>query len=302
MKSKFLIFVLFVSFPFSCFAQGRDLLGGLLEQTGIVSKKRFDAFVDAGSKAMDASEGFTEEQEYYLGRSVAAMILGKYKPYANRDANRYVSKVGAYLSALSDRPNTFNGYHFLVLDSNQINAMATPGGFIFITKGILKLMPNEEALAAVIAHEIGHVVKGHGVNAISQANMTEAFTILGNEYASESSSYQNITQLTNAFGKSVDNIVDTLLVSGYSRSQEYECDEYALKLLAKAGYDTKGLSTMLGKLSTYKGSDATGLFSTHPDAGDRIKNVNSKIPKSKASEEAIQLRADRFTQVVKTIS
>ncbi|HHF43560.1 MAG TPA: peptidase M48, partial [Candidatus Aminicenantes bacterium] len=101
------------------------------------------------AKALRSSfADITEEEEYYIGRSVAATILATYPALNNSRLTRYVNRVGQAVGVYSDRPEIFAGYHFLVLDSNEINAMAAPGGFIFITKGLLRLCRNEDMLAA----------------------------------------------------------------------------------------------------------------------------------------------------------
>ena len=83
------------------------------------------------------------------------------------------------LSKTSDLPETFGGYHFLILDSDEINAFAAPGGFIFVTRGLLRCCKHEDAAAAVLAHEIGHVELRHGLQAIKKSRITTALTTLG---------------------------------------------------------------------------------------------------------------------------
>lgn len=95
--------------------------------------------INLGMKVYDASEEITPEQEYYIGRSVAASILNKYKIYNNTKLNSYVTSIGTLLAMHSPRPEIFGGYHFTVLDSDEINAFATPGGFIFITRGMINM-------------------------------------------------------------------------------------------------------------------------------------------------------------------
>jgi predicted Zn-dependent protease len=109
----------------------------------------------------------TESQEYYVGRGVAANAMfdadGRYVGLYDKDQNleEYVALVGLSVALESDRPETFKGYHFGVVNSPDINAFAAPGGFIFVTTGALKLMANEDELAGVLSHEIGHVNLRH---------------------------------------------------------------------------------------------------------------------------------------------
>jgi predicted Zn-dependent protease len=232
-----------------------------------------ESYLSAGSKLFRAASGLTEEQEYYLGRGVAATIFAKYRPYQNATVNQYLNKVAAVLVARSDRPEIFGGYHVQAVQSPEINAMAAPGGFIFITTGFLKRIPNEEALAGVIAHEIAHIVNGHGTAAISQANLTEALVIIGQEQV-KSGSNAELAQLTNLFGESINDVATTLMTSGYSRRQEYAADEYAAELLVKAGYNPKGLEQML--LATKSATGEGGWLSTHPSADNRIEELQDE--------------------------
>lgn len=258
------------------------------------------ALLKAGNQLSSAARGLDEQQEYYLGRGVAAVILSKYKLYSNPGVTRYVNQVGQSLARFSDRPELWAGYRFAVLDTMEINAVSTPGGFVFISRGFLKTIQTEDALAAVLAHEIGHIVKGHGTAAISQANITDALTTIGKEVAASEGG--QVTQLvTAAFGDSIKEVTNTLLTKGYSRSQEYEADEYAAALLAKVGYNQKGLITMLdGLQAVASGNAAGGWYNTHPSPEKREKNVKGEI--SDPSSEVVsgeKVRTVRYLAAIR---
>ena len=109
--------------------------------------------IQRSSKAVARSfEEFTPEQEYYIGRAVGANVLDKYPPYTGEEANDYVNRLGQALAMASDMPETFSGYHYLILDSEEINAFAAPSGFIFVTVGMIRCTPSEATMAAVLAH------------------------------------------------------------------------------------------------------------------------------------------------------
>jgi predicted Zn-dependent protease len=191
----------------------------------------------------------------------------------------------------------------LVLDTNEINALSAPGGFIFITKGFLATMPDEDALAAVLAHEVGHIALGHGISAISQANLTEALTILGKE-AVASTAGGITAQLTAAFGDSVKDVANTLLTQGYSRSQEYKADEYAAEVLRQTGYQQSGLVAMLHALDAKvgeKGSDA-GWFATHPEPKRRIGELDGVAAAPPPGDKGTAARRARFRAAMKTLA
>jgi beta-barrel assembly-enhancing protease len=127
-----------------------------------------------------SAEEFTPEQEYYIRRSVGAVVLAKYPAYDNGPVNQYVNVLGQTLAQASDLPGIFGGYHFLVLNSDEINAFATPSGLVFVTRGLVRCCKNEDALAAVLAHEIGHIQFRHGMQAIQKARLQRFQQTLGN--------------------------------------------------------------------------------------------------------------------------
>lgn len=273
----------------------KDIGKGIAESTGVATGSQVDAVIEAGDKLQQASKELTAEQEYYLGRAVSAFILQKYPLYRdNAGLSRYINQIGQALVARCDRPEVFGGYHFAILDSAEINALSAPGGKVFVSRGLLDLAPHEEALAAILAHEIGHVVLGHGVKAISQAKVTEAFSILGKEAVS-SYGPTELSAVTEVFGDSVNQVVETLMTSGYSRTQEYEADAFAANLLAKTGYAAKGLSVILDRLAQVSSSAKGGWMNTHPSAVDRKNSL--KLPKQTLNPEALQVRVARYQGV-----
>lgn len=277
-----------------CANQQFNALGSsLLSSTGLVSGSQADALVKAGSHVAKGVQSLSDEEEYYLGRGVAATILAKYRPYRNAEVNAYVNKVAAVVAGVSDRPETFGGYHVLLLDTPEVNAVSAPGGFIFLSTGFLRIVPDEDALAGVLAHEVGHIVKGHGLRAISEANLSQAFVLLGKE-AAASQGGAVVQQLTSTFGDSISDIANTVLTKGYSRGQEYEADEYAAELLGRSGYDPLALVSMLDSLEkNAEGKGSGGWMSTHPSAEDRKDELDS-LAKSASSEEGRELRNKRF--------
>ncbi|RIL09854.1 MAG: hypothetical protein DCC75_05610 [Proteobacteria bacterium] len=280
----------------------KSLGSGILSSTGVVSGSQADALFEAGEKIAKAASPLSDEQEYYLGRGVSAMVFAQYRPYRNAAVNQYVNRVGAVVAAVSDKPETFNGYHFQVLDTEEVNAISAPGGFVFVTKGFLRLMKNEDTLASVLAHEVAHINYGHGVSAISQANLTEALLILGKE-AAASQAGAELGALTSAFGDSVTDVFNTLLTKGYSRSQEYESDEYAALLLKKAGYTPGSLQVMLTSLEqASKGSEESGWYSTHPSPSRRISNLPEFATAQDPAAQGLEVRTARFRKALASLS
>ncbi|MDD4873082.1 MAG: M48 family metalloprotease, partial [Kiritimatiellae bacterium] len=133
---------------------------------GVITPSQADSINKTTTAVGKVFEQLTPENEYYIGRSVGATILQSYKPYDSQNANHYLNILGQTLAMASDRPETFGGYHFLLIDTDEINAFAAPGGLIFVSRGLIKCCKNEDALAAVLAHEVGHVQLMHGLKAI----------------------------------------------------------------------------------------------------------------------------------------
>ncbi|MFN8389810.1 MAG: M48 family metalloprotease [Bdellovibrionota bacterium] len=281
--------------------QFNSLGSGLLSSTGLVNGSQADSLMKFGSGVAKGVQSLSPEEEYYLGRGVAATVLGRYRPYNNAAVNAYVNKVAVTVAAFSDRPDTFGGYHVQILDTPEINAVSAPGGFIFISTGFLKLIPNEDALAAVLAHEVGHIVKGHGVKAISQANLTQAFLLLGKE-AAASQGGNVVQELTATFGDSITDITNTLLSKGYGRSQEYEADAYGAEVLQRAGYNPQGLKVMLSRLEeAAHAAPSGGWMSTHPAPEDRINEVAKSLPAARPESAGEAARNARFAKAMKGI-
>jgi predicted Zn-dependent protease len=222
-------------------------------------------------------EDITPEQEYYIGRAVAATILDQYKPYAPAKPTEYLNLLGRTLSLASERPETFGGYHFLILDSQEINAFAAPGGLIFVTRGLLACADSEDTVAAILAHEISHVVKQHGLQAIKKSRVTSALTSVAIATAQTAGS-DELAKLTSVFEDSITDITSTLINSGYSRAFEKEADLMAVGILKRVGYDPNALVRMLEVMKTRLKPGGLDFAKTHPDPEVRIAEIRKILP------------------------
>ncbi len=270
----------------------------ILEKEGVIDSSQKDS-IDKVSEAVEYSfQDLTEEQEYYLGRSVAARILTSYQVYKNDKLTTYLNKVGTAVTYASDRPEIYGGYHFLVLDSQEINAFACPGGFVFITRGLLSTCADEEALACVLAHEVGHICAKHGLKAIKKSRLTGAFGVLLRE-SSKHYNKEELTKLTGAFDGALGDIMNQLVVKGYSRKQEYEADRLGLKYANAAGYAVSGMDQCLQAIaSSAQKSSGAGFFKTHPAAQDRLDKVRQEIASKGYSGRVETVRTKRFKKAV----
>jgi predicted Zn-dependent protease len=228
-----------------------------------------------------AMEDITPAQEYFLGRAVGATLLQQYPPHPNENVQRYLNALGQTLARFSDRPETFGGYQFMVLNTDEVNAFAAPGGKIFISKGMIRLCQSETDLAAVLAHEIGHVQHQHGARAIQKSRLTSALAVIGTEAARQLTDAET-AQMLNAFEGSIQDVTGTLVNSGYGRALEHEADQAALAILVRAGYDPRGLVNVLHGLDEMENSrvDAAsgpGFLKTHPKPRGRIDRVRPTV-------------------------
>ena len=238
----------------------------------------------------------TEEEEYYIGRAVAAMVLSRYPVYDKSSAlTTYLNTLGSVIALHSDRPETYAGYHFLLLDSDEVNALAAPGGFVFITKGLLKRCRDEEMLAAILAHEIGHVQAKHGLKSIKKSRLIDAFKLIGQGAAAKYAPAE-LAQLTDIFEDTLGDIAESLIEKGYDRKYEYEADKFGVVNALRTGYNPQGLSDFLQTMVDEESGG--GWFKTHPSAKDRLKRVDKEIKSSGELPERLDVRAGRFTKAV----
>lgn len=260
--------------------------------------KHLDTLKSVVGATTKAARPISDEEEYYLGRAVAARILGTYPLSNDKDLAKYVNLIGKAVSLSSDKPFTYGGYHFAVLETNEINAFACPGGIIFVTEGMVDTATNEEELAAVLAHEIAHINKRDGIAAIKSSRWTEALAVIGTEAVRQYSS-SDVARLVTIFEGSIDDVFKTLVVNGYSRSQEFAADESALQYLARSGYNPESLNAFLKRLAGRGRSSGGGITATHPETADRIDNITGKFPSVSTDPQSIQARTARFAEVRK---
>lgn len=265
---------------------------------GLMTKEQAESTKRVSGAVTKTFQDITPEQEYYIGRTVAATVLLGYQPKKADDLNEYVNRVGQALAQFSARPETFGGYHFLVLDSDEINAFAAPGGLILATRGLLQCCQTEDELAAVLAHEIGHVEKLHGLRAIRTGRLNSTLTILAVE-AGKNLAGEQLAEVTKAFDESINDIATTLMNSGYSRKLEYEADAAAIAILKKAGYQPGALVAMLENMARNWDSSRKDFAATHPPPADRIAQLQkSGVPTTKDTTAARQKRFDAATKAL----
>ncbi len=211
--------------------------------------------------------------EVALGANMIPMLTQQYPLLHAKDFQERVNRLGGRIAAASDRKDI--EYKFFVLDSKELNAVTLPGGFIYVNKGLMEILGDDE-LAYVVAHEVGHVAARHIAKKI-QSNMAYQL-ILGAAFAGAgdkgAKSAQNIA-------RGVD-IAYTLIDLSYSRKDEFEADRLSVKYALKAGFDPCACLQVLEKIKKTEGPQWKTLryFRTHPYVDERIAVIKKEIPAS----------------------
>jgi predicted Zn-dependent protease len=255
--------------------QATQVVTSAASTAGLISEDQKESVDKVSTASVKALEDFTPENEYFIGRSVAASVLKSYRVYDNKQVNEYLNTLGQALAAASDKPEVYKGYRFAAMDTDEVNAFATPGGFILVSRGLLRNCKNEDALAAVLAHEVGHVQLGHGMATISKGRKTDALKIIALE-AGKNLAGDDIAELTEIFEGSVDDMVNTMK-SGYGRKDELAADQVAVTVMKRLGYNPNGLKDMLEEMCQHMDPKDAGFGKSHPDPKDRIKAIQPAI-------------------------
>jgi predicted Zn-dependent protease len=220
-------------------------------------------------------------EERTIGRQQHPQVLQEFGgAYQDEALQRYVEQIGERLVGVSDIPG--QDFTFTVLSSDLPNAFALPGGYVYVTRGLLALAENEAEVAGVLGHEIGHVAARHAAQRQTQATGagilatlgTIGAAILGGETAAQ------LAQQVGGLGAEA-------WVAGYSRDQELEADDLGLEYMAEAGYDPRAMATFLSKLdeetelrrrlSGREGEAGFSWFSTHPRTLERVERVAAEV-------------------------
>ncbi len=233
----------------------------------------------------------SEAEEINLGRKYSQQMKKEMPAYADPRLAAYIEQIGQRVARVGDRPKL--RFYFTLVDSTQVNAFALPGGYIYITRGLLAYLNSEAELAAVLGHEIGHVTARHSVRQQSAATVTG----LAGAILQASTGVQATGDLFNVIGKAV--------LSGYGREQELEADRLGARYLARAGYDPQAMINVIGILKNQElfekqrareeGREARayhGVFASHPKNDQRLQEVVGEAKRLRISSKPRVARAD----------
>ena len=240
-------------------------------------------YMSLGGALVKGGKAFTmdQRQERAIGESVSLAATNQYGVTKNEKLAEYVVLVGQTIASRTQRAD--QPWVFGVLDTDKVNAFSGPGGYVWITRGAIEQMQDESELAGVLAHEIGHVVKHHGLDMVKTAAEREALV-------DAAGSFSNAAKFSQLSDVATTGIMET----GFSQPQEFEADDVGVKYVIAAGYDPNGFLHFLQRISAQQKSGG-GAFSTHPGMDDRIKKVTAEISSSGAGGTGATLK-DRFTQ------
>ncbi|MHB1085800.1 MAG: M48 family metalloprotease [Thiobacillus sp.] len=242
--------------------------------------------VDAGQLGFALFGDYSIEEENRIGKQISGNLLGAVQLVRDDTLQRYVNLVGNWVALQSGRKDVT--WHFGVLDTEDINAFAAPGGYIFVTRGLYRLLNNEAELAGVLGHEIAHVTKKHHLKVLKQSSLISA---LGQAASSKAQGSDPMVQ--NLIGNGAE-----IMARGLDKNAEFEADRVGIVFAARAGYDPWGLPTVLQDMAALPAKDnrTSLLYKTHPHPADRLAALGDAV---EGRLDAVQGKdlADRFYRI-----
>jgi len=238
----------------------------------------------------------SEDEETELGRSSHKQVMKSYTSYRNPELLKYVTELGEKLALISHRNDLI--YHFTILDSPQVNAFAIPGGYIYVTRGMLAYLRSEAELCGVLGHELGHITARHGVKQYSKNQVANIFGTVFSIFVGNNS-LANLSRLASA-----------AILRGYGREAELEADRVGAEYIAKIGYDPDALKNVIGVLKNQEEFDKVlaeeenrepyayhGVFATHPDNDKRLQEV-IKAAKTSIKGKKLDDNVEKYLNII----
>jgi len=229
----------------------------------------------------------SEAQEIQMGKEADPQVVGSIGLVPQQELQTYVQRVGTTLAANSERPTL--QWTFRVVDDAAVNAFALPGGYIYVTRGLLAHMNSEAELASVLGHEIGHVTARHSVSQMSKSQLMNIGLMVGMILRPQ---LQNFGGLAQAGME--------LLFLKYSRDDENQADDLGLRYLTRAGYDPRPMAQVFRTLQRVGAAQGEGRvpgwLSTHPDPGDRGRRMEAAVTALPGGQAAGRVERDSYLQ------
>ena len=218
--------------------------------------------------ALPAAEAYSVNGEIEMGKKIGKALENEYKLVEDAAVQERVERLGRSLAAYSDRPEL--PYTFKVLNVKEVNALALPGGPVYVFKGLVDFM-NDNELAGVIGHEIGHVVKRHSMK---QMEKNTGMTLL-------------MAILLGDRGLPLQSVLQQAFMARNSREDEEDADQYGYALTLKAGYNPYSMLMGMQRLAEVSGGSDFGMFASHPEPEVRIKRLQGYIQKSNIHPQVV---------------
>ena len=217
-------------------------------------------------------ETIDEPREIEIGRQLAAVLLGSKPLHPDMQLQRYVNQLGRWISLQSERPGL--PWTFIVLDDTGYNAFAAPGGYVFVTKGLIDRCADEAELAGILAHEITHVTARHHLHAMRKTAQSGVFTQLVASQIKTNAVGNLVASQFLALGRN-------LYARGLDQTDEFHSDRNGVALAARAGFDPYGLVAVLQQLRTATPDNPmfTLALATHPPAQARLDQLEQAMGK-----------------------
>lgn len=237
---------------------------------------------------------FSRQQDVQLGQESATEVRKQRTIIKDPTLTAYVNDVGQRLMASKEAKASGFPFTFEVVADPSINAFALPGGPMFINTGLLRAVDSEAQLAAVMGHEMSHVILRHGTNQLSKDNFIELFAMLGGQIAGSSGGMLGqLTQLGIGVG------ANTVLLK-FSRTAETQADIMGSHLMAEAGYDPIEMAKFFDKLNAEGGSKSIEFLSDHPNPGNREKTIAQEA--ARLPQHTYGYQTGKFPQMKKVVA
>jgi beta-barrel assembly-enhancing protease len=230
----------------------------------------------------------SEQEEVQIGRQLAGNLLGAAPLVKDGQLQRYVNLVGRWVASQGERPDL--QWYFGVLESDDLNAFALPGGYVFITRGLFNLMADEAELAGVLGHEIAHVMLQHHLKVLKKS---QALEVVGGIVGSQVAQRDTFGARQALLGKGAE-----ALTRGLDKSAEFEADQVGIVLATRAGYVPYGLPAVLRKMASRNPREASLalLFKTHPLPQERLEKLGDAMGASFDRFDAAKALPERFSR------
>src|SRR3954468_15905252 len=231
----------------------------------------------------------SESQEIQMGQEASKEVAQSIGIYNDAKINDYVASIGKRIAANSERPNL--PWEFHVVDDASVNAFALPGGFIYVTRGLLGAINDEAELATVVGHEIGHVTNRHSVQQISKAQLAQLGLGIGSILSSDIA----------RFGQLASAGLQVLFLK-YSRNAENQADQAGFRYALNQNYDVREMSKVFETLDRLSQSSGGGKLpewlATHPSPGNRIEHIQKMLDTVKTDPSKGMVNRDQYLQHV----